>query len=101
MLSSVLHSKHCHHASVCSASRDDRLEQGARTTTQRVGEEVRRAVSNRHRIDSGINGGARAQGQTNRIQGELLDAIDPSRTDLTSWADLQALAEGRTAPRRS
>ena len=27
------------------------------------------------------------------------DAIDPSRTDLTSWADLQDLEEGRTVPR--
>lgn len=31
----------------------------------------------------------------------LRDAIDPSRTDLTSWADLQDLEEGRTVPRRS
>ncbi|NWF72642.1 MAG: DUF5069 domain-containing protein [Nitrospirae bacterium] len=30
-----------------------------------------------------------------------LDAIDPSRTDLTAWADLQDLEEGRTVPRRS
>ncbi|MBI3357103.1 MAG: DUF5069 domain-containing protein [Nitrospirae bacterium] len=29
------------------------------------------------------------------------DAIDPSRTDLTSWADLQDLEEGRTVPRRT
>ena len=29
------------------------------------------------------------------------DAIDPSRTDLTSWADLQDLGEGRTVPRRA
>ena len=29
------------------------------------------------------------------------DAIDPSRTDLTSWADLQDLEEGRTVPRRA
>ena len=29
------------------------------------------------------------------------DAVDPSRTDLTSWADLQDLEEGRTVPRRS
>lgn len=28
------------------------------------------------------------------------DAIDPSRTDLTSWADLQDLEEGRPVPRR-
>jgi len=28
------------------------------------------------------------------------DAVDPSRTDLTSWADLQDLEEGRTVPRR-
>jgi hypothetical protein len=32
---------------------------------------------------------------------KLRDAIDPSRTDLTSWADLQDLEEGRTVPRRS
>ena len=29
------------------------------------------------------------------------DAVDPSRTDLTSWADLQDLEEGRTVPRRA
>jgi hypothetical protein len=29
------------------------------------------------------------------------DAIDPSRTDLTSWADLQDLEEGRPVPRRA
>jgi len=28
------------------------------------------------------------------------DAIDPSRTDLTAWADLQDLEEGRFVPRR-
>jgi len=28
------------------------------------------------------------------------DAVDPSRTDLTSWADLQDLEEGRDVPRR-
>ncbi len=28
------------------------------------------------------------------------DAVDPSRTDLTSWADLQDLEEGRIVPRR-
>lgn len=28
------------------------------------------------------------------------DAIDPSRTDLTAWSDLQDLEEGRTVPRR-
>ncbi len=28
------------------------------------------------------------------------DAVDPSRTDLTSWCDLQDLEEGRTVPRR-
>jgi hypothetical protein len=30
----------------------------------------------------------------------LRDAVDPSRTDVTSWADLQDLEEGRTVPRR-
>ncbi len=30
----------------------------------------------------------------------LRDAIDPSRTDLTAWADLQDLEEGRTVPKR-
>jgi hypothetical protein len=29
------------------------------------------------------------------------DAVDPSRTDLTSWCDLQDLEEGRTVPRRA
>jgi len=29
------------------------------------------------------------------------DAVDPSRTDLTSWAELQDLEEGRTVPRRA
>ncbi len=29
------------------------------------------------------------------------DAIDPSRTDLTAWSDLQDLEEGRTVPHRS
>ena len=28
------------------------------------------------------------------------DAADPSRTDITSWADLQDLEEGRSVPRR-
>lgn len=28
------------------------------------------------------------------------EAIDPSRTDITAWADLQDLEEGRTVPRR-
>jgi hypothetical protein len=32
---------------------------------------------------------------------KLRDAIDPYRTDLTSWADLQDLEEDRTVPRRS
>jgi hypothetical protein len=30
----------------------------------------------------------------------LRDAVDPSRTDLTSWADLQDLEEGRKVPRQ-
>ena len=29
------------------------------------------------------------------------NAIDPSRTDLTAWADLQDLEEGRTVPKRT
>jgi len=32
---------------------------------------------------------------------KYLDAIDPSRNDLTAWSDLQDLEEGRTVPRRS
>jgi hypothetical protein len=32
---------------------------------------------------------------------KLRDAVDPSRTDLTAWADLQDLEEGRTVPHRS
>jgi Domain of unknown function (DUF5069) len=32
---------------------------------------------------------------------KYLDAIDPSRTDITAWSDLQDLEEGRTVPRRS
>lgn len=32
---------------------------------------------------------------------KYLDAIDSSRTDLTAWADLQDLEEGRAVPRRS
>jgi len=31
---------------------------------------------------------------------KLRDAIDPSRTDLTAWADVQDLEEGRKLPRR-
>lgn len=31
---------------------------------------------------------------------KLRDAVDPSRTDLTSWSDLQDLEEGRVVPRR-
>lgn len=31
----------------------------------------------------------------------LRESIDPSRTDLTSWADLQDLEEGRLVPDRS
>ncbi|MBH0178366.1 MAG: DUF5069 domain-containing protein [Nitrospira sp.] len=31
---------------------------------------------------------------------KYLDAIDPSRTDLTAWSDLQDLEEGRTVPHR-
>lgn len=29
------------------------------------------------------------------------DAVDPSRTDLTAWSDLQDLEEGRFVPQRS
>lgn len=28
------------------------------------------------------------------------DAVDPARTDITAWSDLQDLEEGRTVPRR-
>ena len=28
------------------------------------------------------------------------DAVDPSRTDITAWSDLQDLEEGRSVPRR-
>ena len=28
------------------------------------------------------------------------DAVDPSRTDISAWADLQDLEEGRSVPRR-
>lgn len=31
---------------------------------------------------------------------KYLDAIDPSRTDITAWSDLQDLEEGRSVPRR-
>lgn len=31
---------------------------------------------------------------------KLRDAVDPSRTDLTAWSDLQDLEEGRTVPKR-
>jgi hypothetical protein len=31
---------------------------------------------------------------------KYLDAVDPSRTDLTAWSDLQDLEEGRTVPLR-
>ena len=31
---------------------------------------------------------------------KLRDAVDSSRTDLTSWADLQDLEEGRAVPKR-
>ncbi len=31
---------------------------------------------------------------------KLRDAVDPSRTDVTSWADLQDLEEGRHVPRQ-
>ena len=32
---------------------------------------------------------------------KLRDAVDPSRTDLTAWSDLQDLEEGRAVPDRS
>ncbi len=32
---------------------------------------------------------------------KLRDAVDPSRTDLTAWSDLQDLEEGRKVPRRT
>jgi len=32
---------------------------------------------------------------------KLRNAVDPSRTDLTAWSDLQDLEEGRTVPRRT
>lgn len=32
---------------------------------------------------------------------KLRDSIDPSRTDLTAWADLQDLEEGRPVPKRT
>ncbi len=31
---------------------------------------------------------------------KYLEAIDPSRTDITAWSDLQDLEEGRVVPRR-
>jgi len=31
---------------------------------------------------------------------KYLEAVDPSRTDLTAWSDLQDLEEGRTVPKR-
>lgn len=31
---------------------------------------------------------------------KLRDAVDPSRTDLTAWSDLQDLEEGRVVPKR-
>ena len=31
---------------------------------------------------------------------QLRDAVDPTRTDLTTWADLQDLEEGRHVPRQ-
>ena len=31
---------------------------------------------------------------------KLRDAVDPTRTDLTAWSDLQDLEEGRTVPKR-
>ena len=31
---------------------------------------------------------------------KYLAAVDPSRTDITAWADLQDLGEGRNVPRR-
>jgi hypothetical protein len=31
---------------------------------------------------------------------KYLNAVDPSRTDLTAWSDLQDLEEGRVVPRR-
>ena len=30
---------------------------------------------------------------------KLRDAVDPTRTDVTAWADLQDLEEGRTVPK--
>jgi hypothetical protein len=32
---------------------------------------------------------------------KLRDAVDPTRTDITAWADLQDLEEGRLVPKRS
>lgn len=32
---------------------------------------------------------------------KYLNAVDPSRTDLTAWSDLQDLEEGRGVPRRN
>jgi hypothetical protein len=32
---------------------------------------------------------------------KYLNAVDPSRTDLTAWSDLQDLEEGRVVPRRN
>jgi hypothetical protein len=31
---------------------------------------------------------------------KYIEAIDPSRTDITAWSDLQDLEEGRVVPRR-
>jgi hypothetical protein len=31
---------------------------------------------------------------------KYLEAVDPARTDITAWSDLQDLEEGRTVPRR-
>jgi hypothetical protein len=32
---------------------------------------------------------------------KYLNAVDPARTDLTAWADLQDLEEGRNVPKRT
>jgi hypothetical protein len=46
-----------------------------------------------------LSRGPSSPGSAERFK-KYLAAIDPSRTDIVAWSDLQDLEEGRTVPRR-
>jgi len=62
--------------------------------------EVRCQVSGRLRGDPELMAEPEPRAEESGSRHSRRDAADLSRTDLTSWADLQGLAEGRTFPQK-